>query len=230
MIRLENIEKSFPISTGKLTVLKGINLRISKGEFVAITGPSGSGKSTLMALLGCLDRPTSGQVLINGTDVSTLSDNDEADLRSRTIGFVFQAFHLIQSLTILENVEIPLFYAGVPHRERRTRALKALEKVGLGPRCGHKPPELSGGEQQRAAIARALIREPEILLADEPTGNLDSKTCAQIMTIFESVRDAGKTVLIITHDQSIAAKASRQIKLNDGLIESDSTLTFQHGS
>lgn len=221
MIRMQNIEKSFPIATGRLTVLKGINLHITRGEFVAITGPSGSGKSTLMALLGCLDRPTSGQVLINGTDVSTLSDNDEADLRSRNIGFVFQAFHLIQSLSIVENVEVPLFYAGVPHRERRARAMDALIKVGLGPRSAHKPPELSGGEQQRAAIARALIREPEIVLADEPTGNLDSKTCAQIMAIFEAVRDAGKTVLIITHDPGIAAKAPRQIKLNDGRIEGD---------
>jgi putative ABC transport system ATP-binding protein len=222
MIRLCNIEKSFPTASGRLPVLKGIDLHVERGEFVAITGPSGSGKSTLMALLGCLDRPTSGQVLINGTDVSTLSDNDEADLRSRNIGFVFQAFHLIQSLSIAENVEVPLFYAGVPHRERRERARAALEKVGLGPRRGHKPPELSGGEQQRAAIARALIREPEIILADEPTGNLDSKTCQQIMAIFEGVRDAGKTVLIITHDPNIAANAPRRIKLSDGRIEGDS--------
>ena len=222
MIRLQNIEKSFPISTGRLTVLKGINMHITRGEFVAITGPSGSGKSTLMALLGCLDRPTSGQVLINGIDVSTLSDNAEADLRSRSIGFVFQAFHLIQSLSIVENVEVPLFYAGVPHRQRRERALDALNKVGLASRSAHKPPELSGGEQQRAAIARALIREPDIVLADEPTGNLDSKTCSQIMSIFEGVQNAGKTVLIITHDPGIAAKAPRQIKLNDGHIEADS--------
>jgi putative ABC transport system ATP-binding protein len=222
MIRLENIAKSFPISGGRLQVLKGIDLHIARGEFVAITGPSGSGKSTLMALLGCLDRPTSGKVVINGTDVSTLSDNDEADLRSRNIGFVFQAFHLIQSLSIVENVEVPLFYAGVPHRERRKRAVEALEHVGLGPRRGHKPPELSGGEQQRAAIARALIRGPEIVLADEPTGNLDSGTCAQIMAIFEGVRAAGKTVLIITHDPGIAAKAPRRIQLNDGRISGDS--------
>jgi putative ABC transport system ATP-binding protein len=222
VIGLKDVNKSFTTAAGLLPILKGINVEIGKGEFVALTGPSGSGKSTLMSIVGCLEPPTTGKVYVEGVELSSLSDNEQAELRSRAIGFVFQAFHLIQSLSLEENVEVPLFYAGVPRKDRRKRAREALARVGLSGRTTHKPYELSGGEQQRASIARALIREPGVILADEPTGNLDSKTCEQIMAILEGVRKEGKTILIVTHDQSIAARASRQIRLNDGVIASDS--------
>lgn len=221
MIELKNIEKSFPTALGPLQVLKGISISIDRGEYVAITGPSGSGKSTLLAILGCLDRPTEGRYLIDGVDVSRMTDDAEADVRNASLGFVFQAFHLIQSLSIAENVEVPLFYAGVSRGERHDRAIAALRKVGLGDRWSHRPFQLSGGEQQRAAIARALIRDPHFLLADEPTGNLDSKTCQQILGIFDALHAEGRTILMVTHDTSIAAKAPRQIHLQDGLIARD---------
>jgi putative ABC transport system ATP-binding protein len=221
VIRLEAVTKSFPTLRGKLEVLRGITLGIARGEFVAITGPSGSGKSTLLAILGCLDRPTEGRYILDGEAVDGLSDDREAEMRSRSLGFVFQAFHLIPSLTIVENLEVPLFYAGVPRPERRRAASDALAAVGLADRLTHRPVELSGGEQQRVAIARALIRKPALVLADEPTGNLDSHTSERIMAILEGVHADGTTLVMITHNEHLADRAERRIHLIDGLIDSD---------
>ncbi|MGD0089607.1 MAG: ABC transporter ATP-binding protein [Planctomycetota bacterium] len=222
MIRLQGVEKSFPTAAGVLQVLKGVNLELYRGEFIAISGPSGSGKSTLLGIAGCLDRPTGGEVFIGDVAVSKLSDDKEAELRNGLIGFVFQAFNLVQSLSIEENVEIPLFYAAVSRGERRRRAREALRRVGLDARRTHKPFELSGGEQQRAAIARALVRQPSVILADEPTGNLDSKTAGQILALFDEFHADGKLVLVATHDPGIAEHAQRRIHLSDGVVDSDS--------
>ena len=204
-----------------IEVLKGIDLDIHKNEYVALMGPSGSGKSTLMNILGCLDTPTSGSYILNGSDVSKMPDDDLADVRNTEIGFVFQQFNLLPRLTAVENVALPLVYAGIPKSERLERAMVALEKVGLGTRSHHKSNEMSGGQIQRVAIARALVNNPAILLADEPTGNLDTKTSVEVMEIFGQIQSAGNTVVLVTHEEDIAAYAKRVVRLRDGLIETD---------
>ena len=204
-----------------LPVLHGISLTIEKNEFVALMGPSGSGKSTLMNILGCLDTPTSGKYFINGTDVSTATDNELAHIRNKEIGFVFQSFNLLPRLTAFENVALPLIYAGMKKAEREKRTLEKIEAVGLTERMKHKPNELSGGQNQRVAFARALVNNPSIILADEPTGNLDSKTSKEIMELLVEIHRQGNTVILVTHEEDIAAFAHRLIRLKDGLIESD---------
>jgi putative ABC transport system ATP-binding protein len=210
-----------PGSDVNVQALRGVDLEFVEGESVAICGPSGSGKSTLMNVIGCLDRPTSGQYLLGGVDVSQMPDDDLSDIRGRRIGFVFQSFNLIAQLSVLENLEVPLFYQGVHPQERRDRAETLIALVGLTDRGHHRPNELSGGQQQRAAIARALINDPLILLADEPTGNLDSATGEIILSIFDRLHDEGKTVVMITHEPSVAARCDRKITLRDGLISED---------
>lgn len=204
-----------------IPVLKGINLDIFKNEYVALMGPSGSGKSTLMNIIGCLDSPTKGQYILNDKDVSKLTDNDLAEVRNKNIGFVFQQFNLLPRLSAAENVALPLVYAGIGKKERLQRAKDVLDKVGLADRSHHKPNELSGGQMQRVAIARALINNPAIILADEPTGNLDSKTSKEVMDIFSKIQEAGNTVILVTHEEDIAAYAKRVVRLRDGIIESD---------
>ena len=204
-----------------LPVLHGISLTIEKNEFVALMGPSGSGKSTLMNILGCLDTPTSGKYLINGTDASAATDNELAHIRNKEIGFVFQSFNLLPRLTAFENVALPLIYAGMKKAEREKRTLEKIEAVGLTERMKHKPNELSGGQNQRVAFARALVNNPSIILADEPTGNLDSKTSKEIMELLVEIHRLGNTVILVTHEEDIAAYAHRLIRLKDGLIESD---------
>ena len=204
-----------------LPVLKGVSLNISRNEYVALMGPSGSGKSTLMNILGCLDSPTAGKYILNGKDVSTMPDDDLADVRNIEIGFVFQQFNLLPRLTAAENVALPLVYAGIPRRQRIERAMQVLEQVSLTDRSHHKPNELSGGQCQRVAIARALINNPSLILADEPTGNLDTKTSIEIMDIFSSIQSGGNTVVIVTHEEDIANYAHRVVRLRDGVIESD---------
>lgn len=201
--------------------LKDVSLNIEKNEYVALMGPSGSGKSTLMNLVGCLDSPTKGEYWLNGTEVSTMDDSDLAEVRNKEIGFVFQTFNLMPRLSALENVALPLVYAGYGREERLEKARKALESVGLGDRVTHKPNELSGGQRQRVAVARALVNDPAIILADEPTGNLDTKTSYEIMGLFEQIHKAGNTVILVTHEQDIAMHAHRIVRLRDGLIESD---------
>jgi putative ABC transport system ATP-binding protein len=219
MIQLEDVTKAYQMGKVEVPVLHGINLTIDDGEMVAIMGPSGSGKSTLMNILGCLDIPTSGRYLLDGIDVSSLSDNRLAKIRSRKIGFVFQSFNLVSRTSALRNVELPLVYAGV--RDRRKPARRALEQVGLGERQKHLPNELSGGQQQRVAIARALINDPALLLADEPTGNLDTASSIEIMRLLGALNDAGRTVVLITHEEEVAGFAKRVVRLRDGLIVSD---------
>ena len=204
-----------------LEVLKGISLDIFKNEYVALMGPSGSGKSTLMNILGCLDTPTSGTYVLNGSDVSKMSDDDLAEVRNKEIGFVFQQFNLLPRLSAAENVALPLVYAGTSKKERTERAMEALRKVGLADRSHHKPNEMSGGQIQRVAIARALVNNPSLLLADEPTGNLDTKTSAEVMEIFSAIQSSGNTVVLVTHEEDIAAYAKRIVRLRDGNIESD---------
>jgi putative ABC transport system ATP-binding protein len=201
--------------------LRGINVRVKRGEYAAIMGPSGSGKSTLMNLIGCLDTPDSGEYELNGKRVSHMGDRELADVRNHEIGFVFQTFNLLQRATALHNVELPLIYAGEGRRERRERAVAALTRVGLAERMNHRPGELSGGQRQRVAIARALVNEPSILLADEPTGNLDSNTATEILGVFDELHAAGNTILLVTHDESVARRAKRIIRLRDGTIEAD---------
>jgi putative ABC transport system ATP-binding protein len=227
LIRLEHIYKSYLMGKQALPVLKGVTLSISKNEYVALMGPSGSGKSTLMNILGCLDTPTDGTYILNGQDVSKMPDDDLADVRNIEIGFVFQQFNLLPRLTALENVALPLVYAGIPRRERLERAMAVLEKVSLSDRGHHKPSELSGGQCQRVAIARALINNPSLILADEPTGNLDSKTSVEIMDIFTSIQAAGNTVVLVTHEEDIAKYAYRIVRLRDGIIESDRNRSAQ---
>ena len=223
VIHLEKIKKSYLMGKQDLQVLKGISLDILRNEYVALMGPSGSGKSTLMNILGCLDSPTSGLYILNGHDVSQMEDNDLADIRNKEIGFVFQQFNLLPRLSALENVALPLVYAGIPKKERMEMAHEVLRKVDLTDRSHHKPNELSGGQCQRVAIARALVNNPSIILADEPTGNLDTKTSHEIMNIFAKIHDEGNTVVLVTHEEDISNYAKRVIRLRDGVLESDKT-------
>ncbi len=218
MITMKNITKSYQMGTQVVHALKGVDIHIHKGEFVAIMGPSGSGKSTLMNVIGCLDVPSSGTYQLNGTDVSTLNDDEQARIRNKEIGFVFQQFNLLPRTSALKQVALPLMYAGVSRSERSKRARQALEKVGLGDRVDHRPDELSGGQQQRVAIARALATEPAIILADEPTGALDTQTGTEILTLFQEFNRQGITIVMITHDPEVAEKAQRTIWLRDGLV------------
>ena len=221
IIHLENIEKSYFMGKQAIPVLKGISLSIFKNEYVALMGPSGSGKSTLMNILGCLDSPTAGTYVLNGHDVSKMPDDDLAEVRNKEIGFVFQQFNLMPRLTAAENVALPLVYAGMSKKHRTEIAMEVLDKVGLTDRSHHKPNELSGGQCQRVAIARALVNNPSLILADEPTGNLDTKTSIEIMDIFGAIQSAGNTVLLVTHEEDIANYAHRIVRLRDGVIESD---------
>ena len=221
VIRLEEIRKSYIMGKQELQVLKGISLQIDRNEYVALMGPSGSGKSTLMNILGCLDSPTSGRYILNGHDVSTMPDNELAEIRNKEIGFVFQQFNLLPRLTALENVALPLVYAGIPKKQRTEMAMEVIRKVDLESRHHHKPNELSGGQCQRVAIARALVNNPAIILADEPTGNLDTKTSYEIMNIFSKIHGDGNTVVLVTHEEDISNYAHRVIRLRDGVIESD---------
>ena len=223
IIQLENIQKSYFLGEQELKVLKGITLEIFKNEYVALMGPSGSGKSTLMNILGCLDSPTAGKYILNSKDVSKMPDDDLADVRNKEIGFVFQQFNLLPRLTAAENVALPLVYNGTSKKIRTELSLEMLDRVGLADRSHHKPNELSGGQNQRVAIARALVNNPSIILADEPTGNLDSKTSVEIMTIFGKIQRDGNTVILVTHEEDIANFAHRIIRLKDGIIESDHT-------
>ncbi|RJK96073.1 ABC transporter ATP-binding protein [Vallicoccus soli] len=218
-----DVTRSYALEGVTVEALRGVSLRVDQGEYAAVVGPSGSGKSTLMHLLGCLDRPTSGVLRIGGRDVAELGDTELARLRNETIGFVFQAFQLLSRTSALENVGLPLVYRGVGRAERRERARAALEAVGLGHRTGHRPAQMSGGEQQRVAIARALVGEPQLLLADEPTGNLDTRNGAEVMAILERLNaERGVAVVLVTHDLEVAARARRQVRVRDGLVESDS--------
>jgi putative ABC transport system ATP-binding protein len=221
LIELKDVYKIYDMGAEKVHALNGVNIEIERGEYVAIMGSSGSGKSTLMNLIGCLDSPTSGVYRLNGVEVQGLGDTDLAGIRNKEIGFVFQTFNLLARTDALHNVELPLIYAGTPRRERRQRAQRALERVGLGDRMHHNPNELSGGQRQRVAVARALVNEPSILLADEPTGNLDSATSKEIMDLFDELHSGGNTVLLVTHEADIAAHAWRQIQLRDGQVLDD---------
>ncbi|HEX7180366.1 MAG TPA: ABC transporter ATP-binding protein [Thermoanaerobaculia bacterium] len=221
LIELRDIHKIYTMGAEKVHALNGLTLEIERGEYVAIMGSSGSGKSTLMNLVGCLDTPTSGSYRLNGTTVEELDDTELAGIRNKEIGFVFQSFHLLPRTSALQNVELPLIYAGTSRAERRERARRALARVGLADRMGHQPNELSGGQRQRVAVARALVNDPSILLADEPTGNLDSATSAEIMDLFDELHQGGNTVILVTHETDIAAHAWRQVQLRDGQILSD---------
>jgi putative ABC transport system ATP-binding protein len=221
IIHLEKIRKSYFMGSQALEVLKGLNLDIYKNEYVALMGPSGSGKSTLMNILGCLDSPTSGSYILNGHDVSKMEDADLAQVRNKEIGFVFQQFNLLPRLTAVENVALPLIYAGISQRVRNEMSREVLAKVGLADRSHHKPNEMSGGQIQRVAIARAMVNNPAIILADEPTGNLDTRTSYEIMQLFTKIHDAGNTVVLVTHEEDIASYAHRVIRMRDGLVESD---------
>jgi len=225
LIRLQQISRRYLMGTETVHALREVSLEIQKGEYVAIMGPSGSGKSTLMNLLGCLDTPTGGSYELNGLRVSEMNDNQLAEIRNREIGFIFQTFNLLPRSDALRNVELPLIYAGVSPSQRRKTALKVLTSVGLADRVHHKPNELSGGQRQRVAVARALVNHPSILLADEPTGNLDSKTGAEIMALFENLASKGNTIIVVTHEEDIARQSRRIIRIRDGLIASDETVT-----
>jgi putative ABC transport system ATP-binding protein len=221
LIKITNIKRDFPLGNEIVYVLKGIDLEINKGEYVALMGPSGSGKSTLMNILGCLDTPTSGTYILNGKHVSEMQDDELAGIRNKEIGFVFQTFNLMPRTTALDNVALPMVYAGFSKSERIERATEVLTQVGLDDRMDHKPNQLSGGQRQRVAVARALVNKPSIILADEPTGNLDSKTSVEIMNLFNEIHTNGNTVILVTHEEEIAAYAHRIIRLRDGIIESD---------
>ncbi len=221
VIKIKNIVKNYYVGTVVVRALRSITMDINKNEYVAIMGPSGSGKSTLMNLIGCLDTPTSGQYILNGKDVSKLDDNYLAEIRNKEIGFIFQTFNLLPRYTALENIILPLVYAGISKSERQDRANYVLDSVGLGDRVTHKPNELSGGERQRVAIARAMVNKPSIILADEPTGNLDSKTSLDIMNLMDEIHDRGNTIIVVTHEEFIAEHARRVIRLMDGQIEAD---------
>lgn len=221
VIKIRDIVRDFKLGQETVHVLKGIDLDIERGEYVAIMGPSGSGKSTLMNLLGCLDTPTSGSYILNGKDVSKMSDDELAEIRNKEIGFVFQTFNLLPRTTALDNVALPMVYAGASKAERVARSEKVLTDVGLADRMDHKPNQLSGGQRQRVAVGRALVNNPSIILADEPTGNLDSKTSVEILQLFDDIHKAGNTVIMVTHEEDVAARAHRVIRLRDGIIESD---------
>jgi len=221
LIKLEDIRRYYKVGTEEVHALNGVSFEISKGEWTAIIGQSGSGKSTLMNVLGCLDTPTAGRYWLNGKDVSGMTDNELADIRNREIGFIFQTFQLLPRETALCNVELPLIYRGMRAKDRRERARRALDEVGLSHRVTHKPNELSGGQRQRVAIARALVTDPSLLLADEPTGNLDSATGQEIIQLFEQLHRAGHTICLVTHEPTLAARCPRAIRLSDGLIVSD---------
>ena len=221
LIKVDNIKKNYLVGDMKLNILKGINLEVEKGEFVAIMGPSGSGKSTFMNILGCLDIPSSGRYILDGVDVSKMNPDQLAEIRNKKIGFVFQGFNLLSRTSALENVELPLIYAGVAADERKRRAEVALEKVGLKQRMDHQPNQLSGGQQQRVAIARAIVNEAPIIFADEPTGNLDTKMSVEIMKLFCALNDEGRTIILVTHEEDIALYSKRIIKIVDGEIHSD---------
>jgi putative ABC transport system ATP-binding protein len=221
VISVQDLQKTYQMGTTKVHALKSITLDINRSEYVALMGPSGSGKSTLMNLLGCLDTPTAGDYFLNQTNVSTMTDSELAEIRNKEIGFVFQTFNLLPRLSALENVALPLVYAGMSKAKRNQRAQEVLNQVGLGDRVDHKPNELSGGQRQRVAIARALVNNPSIILADEPTGNLDTKTSIEIMSIFEKIHNDGNTIILVTHEPDIAEHAHRIIRLRDGLVETD---------
>ena len=223
LIKISQIVRNFELGHETVYVLKGIDLEINKGEYVALMGPSGSGKSTLMNILGCLDTPTSGSYILNNKDVSQMHDDELADIRNKEIGFVFQTFNLLPRTTALNNVALPMIYAGYSKAERAERAAQVLTQVNLADRMDHQPNQLSGGQRQRVAIARALVNKPSIILADEPTGNLDSKTSVEIMKLFGEIHAQGNTVILVTHEEEIAAYANRVIRLRDGMIESDTT-------
>jgi putative ABC transport system ATP-binding protein len=224
LIRFQNIARRYQMGSETIHALRDVSLSIERGEYVAIMGPSGSGKSTLMNLVGCLDTPTDGRYELNGTDVSHMDDNQLAEVRNREVGFVFQTFNLLPRATALRNVELPLIYSGLPAEERHRKALDTLSRVGLADRVQHKPNEMSGGQRQRVAIARALVTSPSIILADEPTGNLDSKTGVEIMELFDALWRAGNTLIVVTHEEDVARHARRILRIRDGLIAADERL------
>ena len=226
VVEFINVKKIYDMGEVKVEALKGISFEILKGDYVIIMGPSGSGKSTLLHIMGCLDRPTSGKVLIDGEDTSKMNDSKLARLRNQKIGFVFQSFNLLSKLTALENVELPMIYAGIEKRKRKKRAIELLEMVGLGDRLNHRPNQLSGGQQQRVDIARALANDPPIILADEPTGNLDTKSGEEILKIFKMLHESGKTIIVVTHDPDMIHEGKTLIKIKDGLIEGVEVLEF----
>jgi putative ABC transport system ATP-binding protein len=221
MIEVRDLEKTYLMGEERVRALDGVSLGIERGEYAAVIGPSGSGKSTLMNILGALDRPSAGQYSFDGEEVSSLSDDEQAEFRNRRIGFVFQSFQLLPRLTALQNVELPMIYGGLPPAQRRERAAMLLERIGLGGRLGHKPTQLSGGQQQRVAIARALANEPDLLLADEPTGALDQATGKEVLSLFETLNGEGLTLIVVTHDAGVAARASRRIVFSDGKVVQD---------
>ena len=221
IIEIKGLKREFAVGSEIVKALKGVDVSVMKNEYLAMMGPSGSGKSTLMNLLGCLDTPSAGAYNLNGTDVSSLKDDDLAEIRNKEIGFIFQTFNLLPRLTALENVSLPLIYAGYNSEDRKIKAQDVLEKVGLGDRMDHRPNQLSGGQRQRVAVARALVNDPSIILADEPTGNLDSKTSLDIMRLFEEIHEMGNTLIVVTHEEEVASHAHRILRLRDGLVESD---------
>ena len=225
LLRMENVRKVYDTGVVQVEALRGVSLAVEEGDFVAITGPSGSGKSTLMHILGCLDVPSEGTYELGGTDVSRMSEADLALVRNRQIGFVIQQFNLLPSMTALRNVELPLVYAGVPSAERHERAREALTRVGLGERTDHRPGELSGGQQQRVSVARALVTNPTLILADEPTGNLDSVSTNDVLELFHDLHHAGRTIVLITHEPDVAQEARRVLRITDGLISDDTVVT-----